>query len=129
MFLHELTQSQKEAFICLAHDVVVSDGELNPGEEALMEHFKREINLPEDFEPHYIPVEGVGEIFDDRRSRVATVISLIRLGYADGKFEIEEQFLLKQVCEIFAVSEEEFAKIENWVRRLISLEKEARAFL
>lgn len=129
MFLHELNDRQKEAFICLAHNVVVSDGELSPGEVAMMEALKREISLDRSFEPHYMPVEGIEKIFDSRRSRVAVIIALIRLGYADGAFEIEEQFLLQQVCQLFAVTEADFSRIENWVRRLISLQEEAQTLM
>lgn len=129
MFLHELTDEQKEAFICLAHDVVVSDGEFTTDEQFMMDQLRREISLAEDFEPHYIPTEGVEDIFDSHRARVAVIINLIRLGYADGAFEIEEQFLLKEICSRFNVSDQEFSVIENWVRRLIALEKEARSFM
>lgn len=129
MFLSDLNDTQKEAFICLAHDVVVSDGELSPGEEAMMEQLKREISLPASFEPHYIPIEGIESIFDTRKSRVAIVIALIRLGYADGAFEIEEQFLLKEVCTIFDINQQEFTIIENWVLRLIALQDEAQRFM
>ena len=107
---------------------VVSDGELNPAEQMMMEQLRREISLPAEFEPHYIPLTGIDAIFDTRQSHIAVIIALIRLGYADGKFEIEEQFILKEVCEIFGVSEDEFSRIENWVRRLISLQKEAQDF-
>lgn len=129
MFLHELDQRQKEAFICLAHDVVVSDGELSPGEQRMMDELRREIGLAPEFEPHYIPVEGIEKLFDTRHARVATVIALIRLGYADSAFEIEEQFLLKDVCQAFEITEVQFTRIENWVRRLIALEEEARSFM
>ena len=129
MFLHELSNQQKEAFICLAHDVVVSDGDLSPGEQLMMDELKREIDLPAEFEPHYVPVAGIEEIFNTKSSRVAIVIALIRLGYADGAFEVEEQFLLKEICKAFEVSESDFTRLENWVRRLIALEKEARAFM
>lgn len=129
MFLHELNKAQKEAFICLGHDVVVSDGDLTPDEQLMMDTLKREIGLEESFEPHYIPVDGINEIFDTRRSRVAVVINLIRLGYADGAFEVEEQMLVKQVYKLFELTEEEFTLLENWVRRLIALEKEALALM
>jgi tellurite resistance protein len=129
MFLHELDDKQKEAFICLAHDVVVSDGELSAGERWMMDDLKREIGLSSGFEPHYMPIDGIGEIFDTKRARVATIIALIRLGYADGAFEIEEQLLLKEICATFEITESDFSIIENWVRRLIALEKEARAFM
>jgi hypothetical protein len=54
---------------------------------------------------------------------------LTPLGYADGAFEIEEQFLLKEICAAFEVTESDFTIIENWVCRLIALEKEARIFM
>ena len=110
--------------MCLAHDVVVSDGDLSPAETAMMEQLRREIGLPREFEPHYIPVAGVETIFDTSQARVAVVINLVRLGYADGAFEIEEQFLLKEICRLFDIDESAFKRIENWVLRLISLEKE-----
>ncbi|MGV0035452.1 MAG: TerB family tellurite resistance protein [Candidatus Azotimanducaceae bacterium WSBS_2022_MAG_OTU7] len=129
MFLFELNKDQKEVFICLAHDVVVSDGELSPCEQLMMDELKREIGLSSEFEPHYMPINGIGEIFNTRSARVATIIALIRLGYVDGAFEIEEQFLLKEICKTFEVTESDFTVIENWVRRLIALEKEARSFM
>ena len=56
------------------------------------------------------------------------MISLIRLAYADGAFEIEEQCFLKDLSKAFEIPESDFQLIDNWVRRLISLEKEAGAF-
>ena len=129
MFLYDLNRNQKEAFICLAHVVVVSDGELSPGEQQMMGELKREIGLSSEFEPHYMPIDGIGDIFNTRSSRVATIIALIRLGYADGEFEIEEQFLLREICATFEVTEPDFTIIENWVRRLVAPEREARAFM
>jgi tellurite resistance protein len=129
MFLYELDRKQKETFICLAHVVAVSDGELSSEERLMMNELKREIDLSPEFEPHYMPVDGIQEIFETRSARVATIIALIRLGYADGAFEIEEQFLLKEICVTFEVTESDFIIIENWVRRLIALEKETRAFM
>ena len=76
-----------------------------------------------------MPIDGIGEIFNTKSSRVATIIALIRLGYADGAFEIEEQFLLREISVIFEITESDFTIIENWVRRLIALEKEARTFM
>jgi len=53
---------------------------------------------------------------------------LLRLAYADGAFEIEEQFFLKDLSRAFEISANDFQLIDNWVRRLISLEREAKAF-
>ena len=120
MLLNSLNQAQKEAFICLAHNVVVSDGELTVGERVMMDDMRREMDLP---------LAGIEKIFDTRRSRIVALISLIRLGYADGAFEIEEQCLLSDLCTAFEVSDADFAHLQNWVRRLIALEREAQAFM
>lgn len=129
MFLSSLLGSQKEIFMCLAHNVVVSDGVLSTAEEIMMEQMRREMNVEPTFEPEYVDIKGIEEIFDSKRSRGVTLISLIRLGYADGAFEIEEQCFLKELSKQFAISEHEFGLIDNWVKRLISLEREANVFL
>ena len=129
MFLSSLTKTQKEAFFCLAHDVVVSDGELTISEQVMMEEMRREMGLDDDLEPHYLDVQGMEHIFDTRRARIIVLISLIRLGYADGAFEVEEQSFLKVLHNLFEISDTEFNLIENWVRRLIALESEAEDFL
>lgn len=129
MFLASLTQAQKETFICLAHNVVVSDGELSVGERVMMDDMRKEMNLADNFEAHYITLDGIASTFDTRRSRAIAMLALIRLGYADGAFEIEEQFFLGDLCKVFEISEAEFGLIQNWVRRYIALEREAQAFM
>ena len=99
--------------MCPAYDVAVSDGVLRGDEQFMMTQMGREIGQSHDFEPHYIPTEGVEKIFDTRRALIAVIINLIRLGYADGTFEIEEQFLLKEVCRLFGFTNQQFAVIEN----------------
>ena len=129
MFLSSLTSPQKEVFMCLAHNVVVSDGDLSTGEEVMMEQMRREMNLEATFAPEYVDIKGIEDIFDTKRSRAVALISLIRLGYADGAFEIEEQCFLRELSNQFAISDHEFGLIDNWVKRLISLEHEANVFL
>ena len=129
MFLALLTDEQKKVFFCLAHDVVVSDGELSVGEQVMMEDMRREMSLSPDFKAHYLPLDGVDTIFDSKRSQATVLISLIRLAYADGAFEIEEQFLIKSLCNLFNTTDADLYLMENWVRRLIALEREAHGFM
>ena len=39
--------------------------------------------------------------------------------------EIEEECLLKEISQSFAVPDAEFLLLDNWVKRLVSLETEA----
>lgn len=126
MWLKSLTDEQREALLGLAHNVVVSDGILDPNEEDMLDEFKREMALKPDVVSDYLELDGIGEIFDSRRARTVAVLNLLRLSYVDGAFEIEEECLLKEVARAFGISDADFALMDNWVRRLVGLELEAR---
>ena len=125
MWLSSLTENQRSALLGLAHNVVVSDGLLDPNEEDMMVEFKREMALRPDRDSEYLELEGIGDIFDSRRARTVAILNLLHLSYADGAFEIEEECLLKEVARTFDISDADFALMDNWVKRLVSLEGEA----
>ena len=127
MWLGQLSGHQRLALLDLAHNVVVSDGLLAPGEEGMLAEFKVEMGLSPSHETGYLPLEGLEDIFPERKSRVVALINLLRLSYADGAFEVEEECLLKEVSRQFGFSESEFLLFDNWVRRLLALQHEALA--
>ncbi|HSG89155.1 MAG TPA: TerB family tellurite resistance protein [Pseudomonadales bacterium] len=129
MWLHTLSRAQRETLINLAHNVVVSDGLLDPNEELMLDSFKREMELSPDVEIDYIALDGIADVFDSRRVRRIALLNLIHLSYVDGALEIEEECLLQEVAQAFGVDETEFALLENWVKRLLSLEQEAVGLL
>jgi len=126
MWLTTLSSEQRQALLGLAHNVMVSDGLLDPNEEGMLNEFKREMGLSESTELEYLELPGIEGIFDTRKSRMVVLLNLLRLSYADGAFEIEEECLLKEVSRVFQVDEEAFLLLDNWVRRLIALQEEAR---
>ena len=109
----------------LAHNVVVSDGLLDPNEETMLDEFKREMSLSSTEEVEYLELEGIEAIFDSRRSRMVALLNLLRLSYSDGAFEIEEECRLKEISQAFEVPDAEFQLLDNWVKRLVGLEEEA----
>ncbi len=129
MWLSALSSDQRQALLGLAHNVVVSDGLLDPNEEGMLDEFRREMELNPAVESRYLELDGVDSTFDTRRSRIIALLNLLRLSYADGAFEIEEECLLKEVGRAFGVTDEEFRLLDNWVRRFLSLEEEARVLM
>ncbi len=129
MWLASLKPEQRQALIGLAHDVVVSDGLLDPNEEGMLDEFKREMELNVATESEYLELDGIEGIFDTRKSRLIALLNLLRLSYADGAFEIEEECLLKEISRAFDVTDDDFMLLDNWVRRLIALEDEARSLV
>lgn len=129
MWLMSLLPEQRRALLGLAHNVIVSDGLLDPNEEGMLDQFKREMEMAPDLEPDYLELDGIERVFESRKSRIVALLNLLRLSYADGAFEIEEECLLKEVSRTFEVSDEQFLLLDNWVRRLIALEEEARQLM
>jgi tellurite resistance protein len=125
MWLTALTAEQRRALLGLAHNVVVSDGLLDPNEESMLDAFKREMELSPKVESEYFELAGIERVFESHKARTIALLNLLRLSYVDGAFEIEEECLLKEVSRAFGVSDEEFQRLDNWVRRLVALEKEA----
>ncbi len=129
MWLSSLTPRQRVALLGLAHNVVVSDGLLDPNEEGMLDEFKREMDLNPQTESQYLELSGVDQVFDTRRSQGIALLNLLRLSYVDGAFEIEEECLLQEISRAFGVPDSEFQLMDNWVRRLVALEEEARSFM
>ena len=129
MWLNSLSENQRNALIRLAHNVVVSDGLLDPNEEGMLHEFQQEMGLVDVGELEYLELTGIDKVFDSRRSRIVALINLLKLSYADGAFEIEEECLLKEIAQSFQVDDAHFLLLDNWVKRLLSLEEEALALM
>lgn len=129
MWLSSLTDEQRKALLGLAHNVVVSDGLLDPNEESMLDEFKREMALHPATEADYLELEGIGEVFRTRRAQTIAMLNLLRLSYVDGAFEVEEECLLKEISETFGFNAADFLLLHNWVKRLVALEKEAASLM
>jgi len=129
MWLSSLSKKQRQALIGLAHNVVVSDGVLDPNEEMMIDEFKREMALNPELQPEYLSLEGMEEVFDNRRARIIAILNLLRLSYVDGAFEIEEECLLRDLSRRFSIDDGEFLLLDNWVKRMKTMEDEALAWM
>ena len=127
MWLSSLSIDQRHALLRLAHNVIVSDGLLDPNEEDMLFELKREMALSDVGEVEYLELDGIQNVFQDRRSRIIVVINLLKLSYVDGAFEIEEECLLKEIARTFDITDQDFLLLDNWVRRLTALEDEVTA--
>ncbi|XOV81816.1 MAG: hypothetical protein ACFHXK_13170 [bacterium] len=124
-----LSDTQRVALLGLAYNVVVSDGLLDPNEEGMLEQLRREMGIDAGHEVEYLELDGISHIFSSRAVRVVALLNLLKLSYADGAFEIEEECLLKQISSAFSIPDDEFLLLDNWVKRLVSLESEAEGLI
>ena len=73
--------------------------------------------------------KGIDAVFDSERSRTVAILNLLHLSYADGALEIEEECLLKELARTFGMDDDDFRRMDDWVRRLVALENEARQLI
>ena len=126
MWLSSLSDRQRKSLIRLAHDLVVSDGLLDPNEEFMLDEFRREMALSSSTQDdNQSDLKELEAIFKSKRVRIIALLNLLRLSYVDGEFDVEEECLLKEVATGFGVDEDAFRVLDNWVRRLMALEREA----
>ena len=129
MWLSQLSGEQQETMLRLAHNVIVSDGLLDPNEEGMLEAFRREMNVSADFQVEYLELEGISRVFPERKERLIVLMNLCKLSYADGAFEIEEECLINEIRKAFDVSEAQFDMLQSWIKRMTLLESEGAALL
>ena len=122
MWLSHLTGEQKETMLRLAHNVIVSDGLLDPNEEGMLEAFRREMGVSSDFQIEYLELAGIEAVFSERKGRLIVLMNLCKLSYADGAFEIEEECLINEIRKAFDVSEAQFVMLQGWIKRMMFLE-------
>ena len=129
MWLSQLSGEQQETMLRLAHNVIVSDGLLDPNEEGMLEAFRREMGVSTDFQVEYLELEGISRVFSERKERLIVLMNLCKLSYADGAFEIEEECLINEIRKAFDVSEAQFDMLQGWIKRMTLLESEGAALL
>ena len=129
MWLSQLSGEQQETMLRLAHNVIVSDGLLDPNEEGMLEAFRREMGVSADFQVEYLELEGISRVFSERKERLIVLMNLCKLSYADGAFEIEEECLINEIRKAFDVSEAQFDMLQDWIKRMTLLESEGAALL
>jgi uncharacterized tellurite resistance protein B-like protein len=128
MFLHHLTENEKKAFLTLAKEFILVDGELSREEEDLVRIMKAEMNIEDGYPEGQIGRLELFKMFDSRRSQVTALIEMQGLGYANMEYHTQEKAFVNEMAESFGISDEELSDIDDWVVRQVALLYEANEF-
>jgi hypothetical protein len=128
MFLHYLNESEKKAFLTLAKEFILVDGELSHEEEHLMTIMKAEMGIENGYPDGQISRKELFRMFETRRSQIAAIIEMQGLGYANMEYHTQEKAFVHEMAESFGLTEDELAEIDDWVVRQVALLYEANEF-
>jgi hypothetical protein len=124
VYLNLLDDDEKRAFAELAEKMIEADGLVIGREAASLAALKAEMGVSETGGGGRTPDELAG-VFKSRRSKVAALLELIGLGYSDTSFSVSEESLVNTVANQMAITPDELAEIEDWVKDHFSLIRRA----
>lgn len=129
MFLDNLTEPQKFAFLALAEGLIRADLSRQRAERDALYRLKAEMGLMRDTNPPAVAQETAIAAFRTRRSRVAVMLELLCLGFCDRGFSAPEHLYLRDLARHFAIPEADLLAMEEWAARQATLRAEAEEML
>ena len=123
MFLANLTNEQKTAFLVLAQSLVAADGVLSDDEAAMMEQYKQELAAPASLSAPQQSVEQCIEVFKvaTPTTKKQTIFELVALAWADNEYADEEHRLLEEIGSAFGLDAAFLGECRAYVRELTAL--------
>lgn len=115
MFLKELNKEEAIAFTNLMSEFVLADEEVGKGEEALMERLYNEIGFPEE-ELISVSFEDAINTIKSSSDRIKniTYFELIKIGLADGEYNLDEVEFLQNLGDKLEISRSKRIAFSNY---------------
>ncbi len=128
MFICDLTDSQKKAFLIVGIQFIHIDGEVTIDEKKLFELMRREASVEIPPDAKNLDRLELIEAFDTDQSKIILLLELLHLGYIDGEFSQPEHDFLLEFSEKLGFSEDQLTTYAHWVLGNIAWHQEAAKF-
>lgn len=108
MFLNQLNQREKEAFISLSIHAGKANGVLEENEIVMVREYCQEMELPMYDDKDIAPLSDVYGVFKSSDERIKKIVLLEVLGliYADGNYDEDEKSFVTNFAEAISLSEQ-----------------------
>jgi len=130
VFLNQLKEDEKRAFLRLAQyvmEVNVSEGEK---EKAILLAYSKEMNIEiEEFDENNFNLEEVLLVFHSNTSKKIVLLEIMALIYADNQVDEEEENFIQAMCDKFNISREQAQIYEEWTKAMLALYKQGELFI
>ncbi|GHH99856.1 TerB family tellurite resistance protein [Neobacillus kokaensis] len=120
MFLAELQQDEREAFLELAAFIAKIDGSVSVFETSVLSRYKKEMEL-EDYKEKGLSIDEILTSFKSERSKNIVLAELFQLIYADGVFHGQESEVVNLIKNNFEFKPNEFGSFKAWIDKIKEL--------
>lgn len=125
MFLENLSDGEKAAFLGLAKRLVEADEILSPKEIQLLASLTDAAGVA----AANGTVADLAAAFHTRQCKASALLELLGLGLSDGEYHPAEATLVAEISNAFGFTKEELTWMESWIVRQASLIEEAADFM
>ena len=127
MFVQHLSERQQSVLLHYAYEMACADGSV-AADELVQLDVLREQARP-GVKAAAVPLDELAALFDDRVSRVAFLLEVVGMGYANDEFDPAESRLANDLTNALAVGDGVLDEIKSWVTRQLSLLREAQQLM
>ena len=108
MFLNQLSEKEKEAFISLSVHVSNSNGIFADEEKVMIQEYSKEMEIPEFDTNEAKSIDEIINVFKSSELHIKKVIMLEVLGlvYSDGFYDAEEEYFIKKFSDDIGLADE-----------------------
>jgi hypothetical protein len=128
MFIQHLNIEQQSALYCLSKKLIGADGYIDDRESLLLETIvgqcDENVDLGRVFE-----LDELSTLFSKSSEKMAFLIELVGVGYADQTLEGSEDDFIKQVSETIGIELNLLEQVKFWVQRQMDLVVESQKLL
>jgi hypothetical protein len=118
---------QQGALLKLAEMVAHADGQLWQEQKTILETLRFQCSNPQTIDSLDLP--NLTSIFESRRDKVALMLELIGVAYANGDYHELEKGLIFEIAEALELDSISIKDMENWVVRQLILVREANILM
>ena len=127
MFVQYLSERQQSALHHYAQQMARADGSVADDEQEQLDVLREQVQLG--VEAVDVPLDELAALFDDRMSRVAFLLEVVGMGYANDEFDPAESQLANNLVNALGVGDDVLVDIKSWVVRQLSLLREAQRLM
>lgn len=128
MFIQHLNNEQQATLITFAKKIIAIDGNIDEKEELMLEAIRSQCDDSVNFDSN--PELGeLGSLFEFQHQKVAFMLELIGVAYADETYQDSEKTVIGQIAEVLNISPSLLTDMDNWVKRQMILVNEAKLFM
>ncbi len=128
MFIQHLNREQQSALYHFSKQLIAADGHIDERETLLLETIVAQCSENVDLDRTFDLV-ALSALFSEYSDKMAFLIELVGVGYADQTLEESENNFLKHIAETIGVELPRLEELKDWVQRQMALVAEAQKLL